>query len=132
MVTTPWSLQSTDSGRSAIFACDMMLTIMMMVTFVVVKMVIFDVDGWRCWSWWWTIKMDGHNIYGQKFQQVRNEENRFFAITSSKWVRNWFCKKDLLRNPIVMKFAISGLFSRASIDITLQFFDHNKVQTYPT
>ena len=92
----------------------------------------FDVDGWWCWSWWWTIKMDGHDIYGQKFQQVRNEENRFFAITSSKWVRNRFCKKHLSRNPIVMKFAILGLFSRASIDITVQFFDHNKVQTYPT
>ena len=40
------------------------------------------------------------NIYGQKFQKVENEENLFFAITSSKLVRNWFCKKHLLRNNI--------------------------------
>ena len=37
---------------------------------------------------------------GQLFQKVENDENRFFAITSSKLVRNWFCKKYLLRNNI--------------------------------
>ena len=36
-------------------------------------------------------------IYGQKFQKVENEENRFFAITSSKLVKNWFCNKHLVR-----------------------------------
>ena len=35
------------------------------------------------------------NTLGQKFQKVENEENRFFAITSSKLVINWFCKKHL-------------------------------------
>ena len=40
------------------------------------------------------------NIFGQKFQKVENEENQFFPITSSKLVRNWFCKKHLLRNNI--------------------------------
>ena len=28
---------------------------------------------------------------GQLFQKVENDENQFFAITSSKLVRNWFC-----------------------------------------
>ena len=28
------------------------------------------------------------NVLGQKFQKVEKEENRFFAITSSKLVRN--------------------------------------------
>ena len=35
----------------------------------------------------------GHNnalriTYGQKFQKVENDENRFFAITSSKLFKN--------------------------------------------
>ena len=37
---------------------------------------------------------------GQLFQKVENDENQFFAITSSKLVRNWFCKKHLVRNHI--------------------------------
>ena len=37
---------------------------------------------------------------GQKFQKVENEENWFFAITSSKLAINWFCKKYLVRNRI--------------------------------
>ena len=40
------------------------------------------------------------DIGGQLFQKVENDENRFFAITSSKLVTNWFCKKRLLRNDI--------------------------------
>ena len=39
-------------------------------------------------------------VFGQKFQKVENEENRFFAITSSKLTRTWYCKKHLLRNHI--------------------------------
>ena len=28
------------------------------------------------------------DLYGQKFQKVENDENRFFAITSSKLFKN--------------------------------------------
>ena len=46
-------------------------------------------------------------IYGQKFEKVENGENRFFAITSSKLVRNWFCKKHLVRNHIFHNFCLN-------------------------
>ena len=46
------------------------------------------------------INQISHWTDGQLFQKVENDENRFFAITSSKLVRNWFCKKHLLRNNI--------------------------------
>ena len=35
-----------------------------------------------------TLESTGLNIYGQKFQKVENDENRFFAITSSKLFKN--------------------------------------------
>ena len=44
---------------------------------------------------------------GQKFEKVENGENRFFAITSSKLVRNWFCKKHLVRNHIFHNFCFN-------------------------
>ena len=37
---------------------------------------------------------------GQKFQKVENDENRFFAITSSKLFKNWFCKGHIFSNNI--------------------------------
>ena len=40
------------------------------------------------------------NWYGQKFQKVENDENRIFAITSSKLFKNWFCKGHIFRNNI--------------------------------
>ena len=40
------------------------------------------------------------NTYGQKFQKVENDENRFFAITSSKLFKNWFCKGHIFSNNI--------------------------------
>ena len=46
------------------------------------------------------ITMIKYFIFGQLFQKVENDENRFFAITSSKLVTNWFCKKHLLWNDI--------------------------------
>ena len=42
----------------------------------------------------------GQMIYGQKFQKVENDENRYFAITSSKLFKNWFCKGHIFRNNI--------------------------------
>ena len=45
--------------------------------------------------------------HGQKFEKVENGENRFFAITSSKLVRNWFCKKHLVRNHIFHNFCLN-------------------------
>ena len=47
------------------------------------------------------------NALGQKFEKVENGENRFFAITSSKLVRNWFCKKHLVRNHIFHNFCLN-------------------------
>ena len=46
-------------------------------------------------------------VFGQKFEKVENGENRFFAITSSKLVRNWFCKKHLVRNHIFHNFCLN-------------------------
>ena len=40
------------------------------------------------------------DLFGQKCQKVEIGENRCFAIISSKLVRNWFCKRHLLRNHI--------------------------------
>ena len=41
-----------------------------------------------------------HMCTGQKFQKVENDENRFFAITSSKLFKNWFCKGHIFSNNI--------------------------------
>ena len=37
---------------------------------------------------------------GQKFQKVENDENRFYAITSSKLFKNWFCRGHIFSNNI--------------------------------
>ena len=43
---------------------------------------------------------------------MENDENRFFAITSSKLVTNWFCKKHLLRNDICHNYLIFVFFAQ--------------------
>ena len=40
------------------------------------------------WTWFGLEELSLKMGDGQKFQNVENEENRFFAITSSKLVRN--------------------------------------------
>ena len=56
-----------------------------------------DIFKWLNILFDWVYRTDAT---GQLFQKVENDENRFFAITSSKLVTNWFCKKHLLRNDI--------------------------------
>ena len=57
--------------------------------------------------------------YGQKIQKVENEEIRFFAISSSKLARNWFCKKHLVRNHIfsqLLLYFCSLIFIDSEVD----------------
>ena len=52
-----------------------------------------------------------YTVMGKNLKKVENEENHFFAITSSKLVINWFCKKHLLRNHICHNYWFFMFFS---------------------
>ena len=64
---------------------------------------------------WTSIRQTSYRS-GQKFQKVENEENRFFAIPSSKLFKNWFCKGHIFSNNI-FGFGNNDLYDVCLIEV---------------
>ena len=100
-------LQKNDFRRFPlfeIFAQMIAIIVISMILFFPFFSSIFFFCNWilHIWNEFYTSKISllSPFIIGQKFQKVENDENRFFAITSSKLFKNWFCKGHIFSNNI--------------------------------